>query len=138
MPNSLRNPLEFQLINELQHAETLYQRALKGLQAGVPQPAPAAEDITRCLDRMQPLLSRIQAQESSLAPLREAWMRQACAAGPELKRLLKQHEQVLQSLIEKIDSLEQQLQHHRREAIPGLDRVVKHHQMQRAYQQASR
>jgi len=131
-------PLELQLLNELQRGETLYRRTLTQLQQSLPDEDHSAEEIAACLARLEPAMERIQSLENTLAPLRQAWARGPRRAGAELKTLLGNHEQLLKGLIERMDALEQQMQRHRRQAIPGLDQVVRHQQMQRAYQQGTR
>lgn len=132
-----RPPLEQQLLSELQRAETFYRRALAHLQ-GNSLESGTVEEIAACLSRMEPVMLQIQTQEGTLSPLRKEWGESGRRPGPELKRMLAIHEELLQSLIKRIDAMESQMQQHRRQAIPGLDRVVRHHQMQRAYQQRMR
>lgn len=132
-----RQPLEQRLLSELSRAEALYRRALAHVQGDSLSTA-TAEEIAAVLNRMGPVMSQIQVLEGALAPLRQEWKESGRRAGPELKQMLAVHEQLLKSLIDWIDSLELQMQQHRRQAIPGMDRVVRHQQMQRAYQQGMR
>jgi len=138
LTHSQKHPLEQQLISELQRAEALYRRMLTGLNTSLPKGDCGADEITAGLTRVQPLMLQIQTMESTLAPLRKEWTRQSQPAGPILKQILHQHEEILKTLIHRIDVLEQQLQQHRQAALPEMDRFVRHQQMQRAYQQAVR
>ncbi|WP_437227796.1 hypothetical protein SH661x_000559 [Planctomicrobium sp. SH661] len=132
------NPLEQQLINELRRADALYRRALASLHSSLPEEPRSADEITDCLGRLQPLMQQAQEIELGLAPLRQEWIDSRTRPGAELRQILKQHEEVLKTLIGKINHLEQCLERYRAQAIPGMDRVVRHHQMQRAYQQLAR
>lgn len=138
MKHSQKNPLEQQLVRELQRAEALYRRMLASLNVNLSKADCGPDEITAGLARVQPLMLQIQTMESILVPLRNEWTRQSQQAGPILKQILHQHEEILKTLINRIDVLEQQLQQHRQKALPEMDRFVRHQQMQRAYQQSVR
>lgn len=131
-------PPEQRLIAELRRAEALYRRALASIQSSLPQTEGSPEEITACLARLQPLMLQVRDVELELAPLRESWMSRGQPSGVELQQTLRQHEQLLKTLIDRIDALEHNLKQHRTAAIPGVDKFVKHQQMQKAYQQMSR
>ncbi len=133
-----RNKLEAELIHLLQRAEGPYRRALALIETSLPQSQPTADDISACLVRLEPLMKQTEEVERELAPCRQQWTDAGYRATPELKSVFQQHGQLLSTLIEKVNALEQRMQELRRQARPQVDAVVRHHQMQRAYQHSGR
>lgn len=129
--------LEQELIAQLRRAEPSYRRAAAML-ASEFHPESGMEDVSTCVQRLQPLMQRVQEHEDLLAPLRQQWLTLRCTPGGELRRLLGEHEQLLQGLISRIHSLESHAARLRRTLLPEVDSYVRHHQMQKAYQQQSR
>ncbi|WP_437206726.1 hypothetical protein [Planctomicrobium sp. SH664] len=129
-----RSQIEVELTAELQRLEPYYRRALELMIAEAKIPATCAADVTACLNRLQPLMSQIQAAESKLAPLRLKWLSASTQPGPQLKALLQGHEHLLKQLIQHLNDLEARARQLRNQLLPALDSGLRHQQMQRAYQ----
>lgn len=136
MNSSNLNSLEEDLTVALESMEQLYNRALGLIEATLPHET--TQQVSACLARIQPTLSQIEAREQTLAPLRQAWIDSGQRPGPTLKLKLTRQEPLLQQLIGRINSMEKQILEARQELLPKVDSVVKHQQMQRAYQQQAR
>jgi len=119
-------------------AEKVYSRALAFLQSNLRAGSETADEITECLTRMDPMLQQAQELEVELAPLRAEWSARSLRADSEMKQILARHETLLGSLIQQMNQLENQLKRHRSASVPEIDRLVRHQQMQRAYQQGVR
>lgn len=108
------------------------------IQNALPHADPTAEEISTCLARLDPLMKQAQEIETELAPCRERWLAMGYQADSNVKPIFQRHEQLLTELIQKINSMEHQMQQHRQATAPQVDTLVRHQQMQKAYQQAVR
>lgn len=126
------NNLEQDLTQQLRLASAPYRRALAILADGA-GPAPGAPDWNAALTRLQPVMRQIQELEGTLSPLRESWIQSGRRGGQELKGLLAEHRQLLESLLSRIDALETRLRARRGELQPQVDQFLRHRQMQKAY-----
>jgi len=136
--HSDRASLEAELLRQFQRAEGPYRRALSLLESAVPHESPSAEEITACLSRLEPIMRQTEEIEKDLGPCRQQWLQRGYQAGPALKTLFQQHEQILGTLIRRINLLEERMQQFKREVRPEVDSIVRHQQMQRAYQSAGK
>jgi len=135
---SQQSEVESRLIGLLRQAESLYRRALSAIQRSIPMADPDAEVIMACLVNLEPLMRQTQELELSLAPCRQAWTQLGVPGSPELQAVFQQQRQLLGELLGRINELEDRLRQLRQRAIPEVDTVLRHRQMQRAYQQAAR
>ncbi|WP_437191308.1 hypothetical protein [Planctomicrobium sp. SH527] len=130
--------LQTELLSLLERAEGPYRRALTMIQNALPQANPTAEEISLCLSRLDPLMKQAQEIEIELAPCRERWLAMGFQADSHVKVIFQRHEQLLTELVHKINSMEHQMQQHRQATLPQVDALVRHQQMQKAYQQVIR
>jgi hypothetical protein len=135
---SAKAPIEQHLLAELRRAELPYRHALSLLEAEMSCAHPTTEELSACLQRLDPVLLQIRELEATLAPVRQAWLALAQPPGGDLRSTLQRHEQLLTGLLGRVDALEQQARRARRELIPEMDALARRQQMQRAYQQSSR
>ncbi len=135
---SEQTKLETALLGLLQRAEGPYRRALAMIEMCLPDPDPAADEISDCLSRLEPLMRQAQEIEVELAPRRQEWIERGYKPDSSTRQVFADHQKLLGSLLEKIHRLEQRMLSLRQKAKPEVDTWIRHQQMQRAYQQASR
>jgi hypothetical protein len=122
----------------LERAEQFYRKALALIAMSAPSEHSSLNEVTECLQRLEPVMQQTHDIESELAPCRQRWSELGIPASPAMKAIFQRHQNLLGELISKINMLERTMGAFRENAIPKVDAFVRHQQMQRAYQQAGR
>ena len=129
-----RSDIEAELMQRLQEAEVPYRRALLLFQQCLPHSSPEMTEITNCLRHLEPLMRQTAEIEKRLALCRERWLALGVPAQGEFKQVLDRHQQLLGELVARVNAVDERTRALRTASLPGLDRYVRHQQMQRAYQ----